>query len=241
MLEDAQFRKYVASTTHNEQVRNFWLREFERYPTRFQIEVIAPIQNKVGAFLADPILQRILMQPKSSFRFRQLMDEGKVLLVNLAKGQLGEDTASLLGSLLVSRVSLAALSRADQPPAERRNFFLYLDEFQSFTTLSLTTMLSEARKYNLGLILAHQYLSQIDLRIRDAILGNVGTMISFRIGTADAEILAQEFAPEITMQNLVNLPNYQLYLKMMIDGKISPPFSAETINAFCKEPFVCVA
>jgi hypothetical protein len=230
MLNDTRFRRAVVSSIHNEQVRDFWLKEYEKYPARFQIEAIVPIQNKVGAFLADPVLNRILTQERSAFKLRQVMDEGKILLVNLSKGQLGEDTSSLLGSLLVSRLGLAALSRADNPEDARRDFFVYLDEFHSFTTLSLTTMLSEARKYHLGLILAHQYLTQLDERVRDAILGNIGTIISFRLSAADADTLAQEFYPEFSVSDLVNLPNYSIYLKLMIDGQISRPFSAQTIQ-----------
>lgn len=230
MLNDSHFRKAVVSSTVNEQVRDFWLKEYEKYPSRFQVEAIVPIQNKVGAFLADPILNRILTQEKSAFKLRQVMDEGKILLVNLSKGQLGEDTSSLLGSLLVSRLGLAALSRADGPEEARKDFFVYLDEFHSFTTLSLTTMLSEARKYHLGLILAHQYLTQLDERVRDAILGNIGTIISFRLSAADADALAKEFYPEFSVGDLVNLPNYSIYMKLMIDGQISRPFSAQTIQ-----------
>lgn len=228
MLSDERFRKAVASNLENAQVREFWLKEYQSYPSRFQTEAIAPIQNKVGAFLSDPVLNRILTQDRSAFKLRQVMDEGKILLVNLSKGQLGEDTSGLHGSLLVSRIGLAALSRSDVPEAERRDFFLYLDEFHSFTTLSLTTMLSELRKYHVGLILANQYLSQLDEKIQDAILGNAGTIISFRLGLNDAEILAKEFYPEISVQDLMNLPNHHIYLKLIIDGQVSRPFSART-------------
>lgn len=230
MLSDERFRKMVANSIENAQVREFWLKEYQSYPSRFQIEAIAPIQNKVGAFLSDPVLNRILTQERSAFKLRQVMDEGKILLVNLSKGQLGEDTSGLLGSLLVSRIGLAALSRSDVPEAERRDFFLYLDEFQTFTTLSLTTMLSELRKYHVGLILANQYLSQLDEKIQDAILGNAGTIISFRLGLNDAEILGKEFYPEISVQDLMNLPNHHIYLKMIIDGQVSRPFSARTFR-----------
>jgi hypothetical protein len=157
------------------------------------------------------------------------MDEGKVLLVNLAKGSLGEDTANLLGSLLISRFDLAALSRANVQEEERKPFYLYADEFHNFTTQSLAGMLSELRKYGLSMTLSNQFLTQIELPIRDAILGNVGTIIAFRIGTTDAEILAPEFAPEVNATDLLNLPNYHIYLKMMVDGKISKPFSAVTL------------
>jgi hypothetical protein len=159
------------------------------------------------------------------------MDEGKILLVNLAKGKIGEDAAALLGSLLVSRLGLAALSRADVPEEDRRDFYLYLDEFQTFSTLSLANMLSELRKYRLNMILAHQYLSQVDEEIRDAILGNVGTVISFRVGLNDAEILEKEFWPTFKASDLTGLPNYNVYLKLMIDGAESRPFSAATLPA----------
>ena len=158
------------------------------------------------------------------------MDEGKIVLVNLAKGKIGEDVAALLGAMLVSRMGLAALSRTDMPEKNRRDFYIYLDEFQSFTTLSLANMLSELRKYRVGLILAHQYLSQLDLQVRDAILGNVGTMIAFRLGLADADILESEFRPELSAVDLISLPNYEVYLKLMIDGVASRVFSAETLE-----------
>jgi TraM recognition site of TraD and TraG len=230
LLDDRGFRKSVAVKLNSIQVRNFWLKEYESYPARFRSEAIAPIQNKVGAFLANPILNRILTQPKNAFYLRRVMDEGKILLVNLAKGKIGEDTAMLLGALLVTRIGLAALSRADIPEGNRRDFYLYLDEFHSFTTLSLTTMLSELRKYRVNMIFAHQYISQLDLQVRDAILGNVGTIISFRAGVNDAEILAKEFYPEFSVKDLINLPNYEIYLKLMINGMISEPFRAYTKN-----------
>lgn len=228
LFSDASFRKQVAVVTSNEQVRDFWLREFEGYPSRLQAEAVAPIQNKVGAFLADPVLTRIVTQEKSSFKFRQVMDDGKVLLVNLAKGQVGEGTASLLGSMLVSRMSLAAMNRAEIPEANRRPFFIYLDEFHSFHTLSLNTLLSESRKYGVGLILANQYISQLAQPITDAVLGNAGTIFAFRVGPQDTEILSKEFYPEFRPIDLMNLPNYHVYVKLMIDGRISRPFSART-------------
>jgi len=231
LLDDKDYRKLVAFGVSNEQVRRFWLKEYEGYPARFRAEAISPVQNKVGAFLANPILNGILTQKRSDFDFRQLMDERKILLVNLAKGKIGEDSTALLGALMVSRIGLAALSRADIPEEERKNFFLYLDEFQSFTTLSLANMLAELRKYRTGLILAHQHLSQIDTQIREAILGNTGTIISFRVGVEDAEIFEKEFSPEFTAQDLIRLPNYDIYLKILVNGEISSPFSAETTKA----------
>jgi hypothetical protein len=230
LLDDRAFRQAVVSRVANQQVRDFWLREYEGYPRNFRAEAISPIQNKVGAFLANPILSRILTQQRSAFDLRQVMDNGRLLLVNLAKGKIGEDTTALLGAMLVSRIGLAALSRAEVPEHGRRDFYVYLDEFHSFTTLSLANMLSELRKYRVNLILAQQYLSQVDEQVRDAVLGNVGTMISFRLGPADAEILEKEFTPEVRMLDLVGLPNYNIYLKIMIDGKVSRPFSGETVR-----------
>jgi Type IV secretion-system coupling protein DNA-binding domain len=228
LMDEPPFRRIVASRVRNGQVRNFWLREYESYPARFRAEVIAPVQNKVGAFLADPILNAIVTQPKSAFDLRRIMDEGRILLVNLAKGKIGEDVAALLGALLVSRIGLTGLSRADVPETHRRDFYLYLDEFQSFTTLSLANMMSELRKYRVNLVLAHQYLAQLDLKVRDAILGNVGSIISFRLGLADAEIIAKEFYPEFSAEDLVRLPNYSIYIKLVVNGAITNPFSAET-------------
>jgi hypothetical protein len=229
LLTDYAFRRQALERVSNPQVREFWLREYEHYPERFQAEIIAPIQNKVGAFLADPVLQKILTTPKSSFDLRQVMDEGKILLVNLAKGRIGSDTGSLLGALLVSAIGLAGLSRAEQPPEARRDFVVYLDEFQSFTTLSLASMLSELRKYGVNLVLAHQYLTQLEPQVLDAILGNVGTMIVFRLGLGDAEILAKEFSPVFSSGDLMNLANHHIYLKLMVDGMVSRPFSAVTL------------
>jgi hypothetical protein len=229
LLDDRSFRRNAAERVANAQVRNFWLREFESYPARFRAEAIAPLQNKVGAFLSNPILRKILTQEKSAFDMRQLMDEGKILLVNLAKGKIGEDTAALLGALLVTQIGITALRRADVAEQERRDFYLYLDEFQSFTTLSLANMLSELRKYRVNMILAHQYLSQLDPQVLDAILGNVGTLISFRLGASDAQILEKEFYPELTALDLTSLPNYNIYLKLMVDGTVSRPFSGITL------------
>ncbi|MGB8509848.1 MAG: type IV secretion system DNA-binding domain-containing protein [Pyrinomonadaceae bacterium] len=229
LFDDAAYRKAALASCRNDQVRRFWTTEYEAYTPRFRSEVIAPVQNKVGAFLADPVLRRILTRPKSSFNLRGIMDEGKLLLVNLAKGKLGEDTTQLLGSLLVSSMGLAALRRADTPEEMRRDFYLYLDEFHTFTTLSLAGMLSELRKYRLNLIIAHQYLSQIDEQVRDAVLGNVGTIIAFRVGLTDAELLEGEFFPDFRATDLVNLPSHHIYVKLMIDGAVSRPFSARTL------------
>jgi type IV secretory pathway TraG/TraD family ATPase VirD4 len=229
LLDDAKFRQIALSHVRNDPVREFWMREYASYPARFRAEAVAPLQNKVGAFLSNPVLNRILTSGENSFRFRQVMDEGRVVLVNLAKGKIGEDTASLLGSLLVSRISLAALSRADLPEAERLDFHLYLDEFPLVITPELARMMAELRKYHVSLTLAHQHLSQLNEPLRDAVLGNAGTIIAFRLGAVDAETLAREFYPEITSADLINLPNHHFYIKLMIDNRVSHPFSAQTI------------
>jgi hypothetical protein len=228
MYVDEKMRKAVISGIRNETVRRFWKDEFENYPARLRAEACAPIQNKLGALLSDPMLYRILVQPKTPIRFRTLMDEGRILLVNLSKGRLGEESALILGSLLVSTLGLAAFSRAEAPSSERRPFFLYLDEFQNFTTLMLASMMSELRKYGVGLLLAHQYINQLDPDIRHAVFGNAGTLISFRVGAEDAPYLAQEFHPKFRAEDIINLPNYDVYLKLMIDGMPSQPFSAST-------------
>jgi type IV secretory pathway TraG/TraD family ATPase VirD4 len=229
LLSDGRFRKIITDRVKDEQLTNFWINEFDRYSERFRQEAIAPIQNKIGQFLSNAVLRRVVSQPKSSFDFRKIMDEGKILLVNLSKGKIGEDSASLLGAMLIAKVGLAALSRQDLPEEERKDFYLYVDEFQSFATNSFVDILSESRKYHLNLILSNQYLGQIEEKIRMAILGNVGTLVSFRVGAEDARYLAQEFYPVFSQDHLVNLPAYNIYLKLMIDRKTSQPFSAETL------------
>jgi type IV secretory pathway TraG/TraD family ATPase VirD4 len=229
MLSEQDFRKEVAKSLRNDTVRTFLLKEFDRFSFGYRADGTAPIQNKVGAFLADPLLNRVLTAPKIDLHFRRIMDQGKVLLVNLGKGQIGEDSSSLLGGLLVTTIGLAAFSRADTPPAERRPFFVYIDEFQSFTTLALANMLSELRKYRVGFTIAHQYLHQLEPDIRHAVLGNVGTLISFRIGAEDAPYFVREFHERVEELDLLQLPNYRIYLKLMIDGMPSKPFSAVTL------------
>jgi len=236
LLADRDWRREVVNHVTNDEVRSFWRDEFERYSGPFRAVVTAPLQNKVGAFLTDPLLSRILRGKESSFDLRQVMDEGKILLVNLAKGKIGEGPASLLGSLLVSHLSLAAFSRSAVPQEDRRDFFIYLDEFHTFATLSLATMLSELRKYRVGLILAHQYFSQLELEIRDAVLGNAGTLISFRVGSLDAPLLSREFSPVFDSDDLLSLPNFHIYLKLMIDGQVSKPFSAKTLAEWEDSP-----
>ncbi|MBV9182366.1 MAG: type IV secretion system DNA-binding domain-containing protein, partial [Acidobacteria bacterium] len=232
LYTDDDFRKEIVRGIKNETVRDFWRYEFENYPARLKADACAPIQNKLGALLSDPTLYRILVEPQIDLHFRSIMDEGRVLLVNLSKGRLGEDSALLLGSLIVSTLGLAAFSRADEPTSSRRPFFVYVDEFQSFTTLMLANMMSELRKYGVGLVLAHQYIHQLEPENRHAVLGNAGTLISFRVGAEDASYLAKEFQPKFDTEDLINLPNRSIYLKLMIDGTPSRPFSAECLPLF---------
>lgn len=230
ILSDDDYRRDAMRFVRSQPVRAFWLKEYENYPAKFRLEAIAPIQNKVGAFLANPLLHRILTGADEMLDLRALMDDGKILLVNLSKGQIGEDTATLLGALVVTTLGIAAMSRSDVPPGARRDFYVYLDEFHAFTTLSLAGMLSELRKYGVSLTLAHQYLAQLDPMVREAVLGNVGTIVSFRVGPSDAELLAEEFAPTFSALDLMNLPNRHIYLKLMLDGAPTAPFSATTLR-----------
>ena len=232
LLTHKSFQSQVLRNLKNDQVAAFWRQEFPRYSFRYQADGIAPIQNKVGAFLADPKIYRFLTRTDTSLRFRTIMDEGKILLINLAKGQIGSDSASLLGGLLVTSLGLAAFSRAGLPEASRRPFYIFIDEFQNFTTLSLVTMLSELRKFGIGAVLAHQYLAQLDPKIREAVLGNVGTVVTFRIGAEDASYMAREFVPGIKPLDLMNLPNHEVYMRLMIDGEPSKPFSAATLPLY---------
>ena len=229
LLNNKDFRKQVVSRVANAQVKQFWQLEYERYSPRYRADTIAPILNKVGAFLADPKLNHILNRPDGQIRLRSMMDQGKVLLVNLARGKIGEDSAALLGGLLVTSLGLAAYSRADMPEKERRPFFVYVDEFQNFTTLAIANMLSELRKFGVGMVLAHQYLHQLEPDIRHAVLGNAGTLISFRLGPEDAAFIAREFEPYFDHLDLMNLPNHEIYIKLLIDGTPMRPFSATTL------------
>lgn len=227
-LSEPKYRATVMPRVKNQQVRRFWLSEFPNYNPRYRQESIAPIQNKVGALLADPRLYRLFTGADRPIRFRRLMDNSGILIVNLSKGELGEDSANLLGAMLVSTLGLAAMSRAALPAEARTPFFLYVDEFQSFTTESIANMISELRKYGVALILSHQHLFQLEPAIRHAVLGNVGTMIAFRLGVEDACLLEKEFHPVFGWYDLINLRNYDIYIKLLIDGMPSRPFSATT-------------
>jgi len=224
MMSDPEFRSKVVAKITDPVVKSFWVNEFARYNQRYETEATAAIQNKVGQFISAPLIRNIIGQVKSTINMREIMDQGKILILNLSKGRIGEDNSTLLGALLITKIQLAAMSRVDMPEKDRKDFFLYVDEFQNFATESFANILSEARKYRLALILAHQYIAQMDETVRDAVFGNVGTLISFRVGAEDAEYLEKEFVPEFLAQDIVNLANYNIYLKLMIDDWLVGPF-----------------
>lgn len=229
ILSDKQYRKKILRQVKDPVIKGFWHNEFENYEPRYQKEAVAPIQNKIGQFLSASVIRNMVAQPKSTIDIRAAMDDGKILIVNLSKGRIGEDNSRLLGGMIITKVQLSAMERVDMPEQDRRDFFLYVDEFQNFATPSFANILSEARKYHLGLIMAHQYVAQLDEVVADAVFGNVGTITAFRVGGADAEALAKEFAPTFIEEDIVNLAKYQIVLKLMIDGVASLPFSAGTL------------
>jgi energy-coupling factor transporter ATP-binding protein EcfA2 len=232
MLSDKDYRKLVVDNVKDPSVRSFWVDEFAKYNERYMQEAGDAIKNKIGQFTANPIIRNIIGQPKSSFDIRQMMDDQKIIIMNLSKGLIGESNANLLGSMLTTRIYLAAMSRADLPPEKMKkmpNFYFYVDEFQSFANSTFANILSEARKYHLNLTIAHQYIEQMEEDVRSAVFGNVGTIISFRVGPFDAEVLETIFTPQFLATDIVNLGFAQVYLTLMIDGIGSPPFSATTL------------
>ncbi len=239
LLVDKEYRARVMEKVKDPVVKSFWVDEFSKYKGNFEVEAISPIQNKVGQFLTNPLIRNIVGQTKSTIDPRKAMDEGKILILNLSKGLIGEDASALLGAMMITKIQLAAMSRVNMPENERRDFYLYVDEFQNFATDSFANILSEARKYHLNLILAHQYIGQLitdsSSRVKDAVFGNVGTMIAFRVGAEDAEFLEKEFNPEFSANDLVSLGFAQVYLKLMIDGFASRPFSAVTLPPIPKD------
>ncbi|MEK9168384.1 MAG: type IV secretion system DNA-binding domain-containing protein [Patescibacteria group bacterium] len=234
MLAEKDYRQKIVNNLQDPIIKAFWTNEFARYTQRLETEAVAAIQNKVGQFVANPIIRNIIGQTHSTIDMQKIMDEGKILIINLSKGKIGEDNSALLGAMMITKLQLAAMNRVNLPIEKRRDFYLYVDEFQNFSTESFANILSEARKYRLNLILAHQYISQLvndrNTKVRDAVFGNVGTIACFRIGADDAEYLEREFTPEFVAQDLVNLAKYHIYVKLMIDGVASKPFSAETLE-----------
>ncbi len=232
MLADKDFRKKVVANISDPSVKAFWTDEFEKYGERYMQEAGAAIQNKIGQFTANPLVRNIIGQPKSSFDVREIMDTQKILLVNLSKGRIGEQNTSLLGSMIITKIYIAAMSRADVSYArmsELPSFYFYVDEFQSFANESFADILSEARKYKLALTIAHQYIAQMEEPVRDAVFGNVGTSVSFRVGPLDAELLEKVYSPQFTQTDLINLGFAQIYLSLMINDIGSQPFSAKTL------------
>jgi len=229
LLSDPDYRDRVLKCVKDPVVKSFWTQEYARYSQRYETEATAAIQNKIGQFISAPLIRNIIGQKTSSVDMRSIMDGKKILILNLSKGRIGEDASRLLGGLLITKLQLAAMSRVDIKEEERKDFFLYVDEFQNFATESFANILSEARKYRLDLILAHQYVAQMEDTVREAVFGNVGTLIVFRVGAEDAEFLEKEFQPEFLVEDLVNLPKHTIYLKLLIDGITSRPFSAITL------------
>jgi CxxC-x17-CxxC domain-containing protein len=233
LLVDKDYRQYVISNLKDPVVKAFWIHEFEAWRDQFRTEAVQPIQNKVGQFLSSNIVRNIVGQQRSTVNIFDMMNSKKIFLVNLSKGRVGEDNSALLGAMLITKIQLAAMERVRIPEADRVDFYLYVDEFQNFVTDSFASILSEARKYRLNLCIAHQYIAQLETAngsaVKDAVFGNVGTMISFRVGADDGEALEAEFDPEFATEDFVNLPNFHIYLKLMVDGVTSRPFSAKTL------------
>jgi len=229
MLADKPYREAVVEKISDPLVKAFWTQEFAKYTDRLAAEATSSVQNKVGQFTASSLIRNILGQVKSTLNIRAVMDEKKILIMNLAQGKIGEDVSRLLGAMMITKIQLAAMSRADIPEKERVPFYLYVDEFQNFATDSFANILSQARKFALNLIVAHQYVSQMEETVQDAVFGNVGTIVALRVGAPDAEVLEKEFAPVFTANDLVNLAKWTMYLKLMIDGVAPPPFSANTL------------
>jgi CxxC-x17-CxxC domain-containing protein len=235
MLIDNDYRKKVIAKIQDPVIKAFWVDEFSKYNQQFLTEAIAPIQNKVGQFLSTSLIRNIVGQTHSSIDLRKAMDSKKIIILNLSKGRIGEDASSLLGAMIITKIQLAAMSRVDIPEDERNDFYLYVDEFQNFATESFANILSEARKYRLNLTIAHQYIEQLGEVVKPAVFGNVGTIICFRVGAEDADFLVKEFTPKFIEEDLVNLPKFTIYLKLMINGVASAPFSASTLPPISKE------
>ena len=239
LFVDDEFQHYKVSKCKNNVVRSFWEHEMAKTGAREKEEMIPYFSAKFGPFITNTTMRNIIGQPKSAFDIREVMDNGKVLLVNLSKGKIGDINAQLLGLIFVNKINMAALSRADVPRKERRRFYLYVDEFQNFVTEAFATILSEARKYELALIMAHQFIGQLvgkteaygtaNTKLRDAVFGNAGTISSFKIGAEDAEYMAKEMAPVLSEQDVINVPNFQCYIKLNINNVTSRPFSMATL------------
>lgn len=229
LLVDKEYRTRVTAKIRDPIVKLFWIQEFSSWSEKYATEAIAPVQNKVGQFLSSSIVRNIVAQVKSTINLRRIMDDQKILIVNLSKGRIGEDNMRLLGGMLVTKIQLAAQERQNMKQEDRKDFYCYVDEFQNFANESFASILSEARKYRLNLIVAHQYIEQLDEKVTPAIFGNVGTLVIMRVGAADAEFMETEFSPTFLPEDLVNLAKYEMYMKLMVDGVATPPFSARTL------------
>ncbi|MEK7138968.1 MAG: type IV secretion system DNA-binding domain-containing protein [Patescibacteria group bacterium] len=232
MMANKDYRKTVVANIKDPIVKAFWVDEFAKYADKFATEATAAIQNKIGGFISNNLIRNVISQSHSTIDMRKAMDEGKILIANLSRGRIGEDASRLLGALLVTKIQLAAMSRVDIPEPQRRDFYLVVDEFQHFATESFVNILSEARKFHLSLVMAHQYIKQMEEPVMDAVFGNVGTLVSFRVGADDAEFLEKWFSPDFMMADIVNLGKRQMYIRLMIDGISSRGFSAITLERF---------
>jgi type IV secretory pathway VirB4 component len=234
MLNDKEFRDSIIGQIEDPILKRFWSDEYTQYSKGFRTEAIAPIQNKLGEFLINPVLRRVVDHPTGDIDPRAIMDDGRVFIADLSVGRIGRDIARLMGATLIGKFALAALSRSDQRPEDRRDFYCYIDEFPLFTTASIDIILSEARKYRIALILAMQFLDSLDPKLLGAVLGNVGTLVIFRVGAQDADLLGRELAPVFSGEDLMDLPYHHAYIRMMIDGKPAKPFSARILDANSK-------
>ena len=229
ILQDATFRRKIVSGIKDPIVKSFWVNEFEQMQDKFRVEAISPILNKVGQFLSSPIIRNIVGQPKSAIDLRFAMDKGKIVIVNLSKGKIGEDNSALLGAMIITKFQLDAMSRANVSEEKRKDFYLYVDEFQNFATDAFATILSEARKYKLDLTMANQYIAQMPDEVRDAVFGNVGSLISMQVGFDDAEYISQQFGEEVMPPDLVSMSKFTAYMRLLIDNMPSKTFSMETL------------
>ena len=229
LLNNVDYRKKVVQKLEDPVLKNFWEKEFAKMPDRLRAEAISPIQNKVGQFVTSRMIRNIIGKTKSSIDLESIMNEGKILILNLSQGKLGEDNTALLGAMVITQLQLAAMNRSFIKEHERKDFFLYVDEFQNFATHSFIKILSEARKYRLSLSLANQYIEQLDLDVQKAIFGNVGTLISFVVGARDAHLLTREYAEIYSENDLVSLGKYEVVMKLSIDGMTTAPFPARTL------------
>src|SRR3989338_5491440 len=229
MLSEADYRKRMVGNVSDPVVRQFWLKEFASYNEKYAQEAVAPIQNKIGQFLSASVIRNMVAQVKSTINIRDIMDSNKIFIVNLSKGRIGEDNSRLLGGLLITKLQLSAMERVDILEKDRLDFYLYVDEFQNFAVESFAGILSEARKYRLCLTMAHQYIAQLTDEVREAVFGNVGTIITYRVGSPDGLYMEKEFSPRFLPEDIINLPKFNVYLKLLIDGVTSQPFSAITL------------